>query len=58
MKRFRLSTRLRAMTISARSQEAAEQSAVFEYIMGEGPIFELVTVTEVIPEPFTPDPYR
>ena len=54
MKRFRLSTRLRAMTISARSQEAAEQSVVFEYHMGEGPIFELVTVTEIIPEPRSP----
>jgi hypothetical protein len=58
MKRFRLSTRLQTVTIGARSQEAAEQSAIFEYLMGLGPIFELVTVTEVIPEPFTPDPYR
>jgi len=50
MKRFRLSSKIRTLTIWAWSQKAAEESATFDYLMGEGPIFFPVSVEEVTPE--------
>ena len=49
MKRFRLSNGTKTMTIFAWSQKAAEESATFDYLMGEGPIFNTVSVEEALP---------
>lgn len=44
MKRFRLTSRIGTLTIFAWSKKTAEESAAFDYLMGLGPIFEVVTV--------------
>jgi hypothetical protein len=47
MKQFRLSNGERTFTIYKRSQKDAENSAVFDYLMGDGPLFKAVEVVEV-----------
>ncbi len=46
MKRFRLTSRIGTLTIFAWSKKTAEESAAFDYLMGLGPIFEVVTVEQ------------